>query len=169
MPLTSLEVSQVSCCSRQLAASPAQCPHRHYVCKGELRQSWVWEAEGGEQRLKCKECKGVSELQQRRSAGVSAWTVNHLSRSVQTKQTHLSPTDTQATLAAQLSWVSLTQSVVHSQENCPHPPHPGWGIPQPLKPKQKALSVSVSVAVGNWCGSAASTAPGKSQRLVQLN
>lgn len=28
----------------------------------------------------------------------------------------LAPTDTQATLAAQLSWVSLTQSVVHSQE-----------------------------------------------------
>lgn len=32
LPLTSLKVSQVSCCGRQLAASPALCLRRHCAC-----------------------------------------------------------------------------------------------------------------------------------------
>lgn len=120
LPLTSLKVSQVSCRSRQLAASlalsaQALCLHRHCVCRrGEARAKLSLGSRGRGAAFKVQE--GQRGPLNSDSAAVLG---SALGRSVTStevsKQNKLvsAPTDTQATLVAQLPWVRLAWSVIH--------------------------------------------------------
>ena len=78
--------------------------------EGELGQSWVWE-----QRSKCKTMSKWSVNSDSAAALGSALGQSVTSTEV-SKQNKLvlAPTDTQATLVVQVSWVSLAWSVIMS-------------------------------------------------------